>query len=37
MYTLYWARETGAMAPQILLEEAGASDGRVLPSIPNGI
>ena len=30
MYTLYWARETGAMAPQIILEEAGASYERVV-------
>ena len=30
MYQLYWAADTGAMAPQILLEEAGASYERVV-------
>ena len=30
MYKLYWAQETGAMAPQILLEEVGADYKRVV-------
>lgn len=30
MYQLYWAQETGAMAPQILLEEVGADYQRVI-------
>jgi hypothetical protein len=30
MYKLYWAPETGAMAPQILLEEVGADYERVI-------
>jgi len=36
MYKLYWAQETGAMAPQILLEEAGASYERVVLDYENG-
>ncbi|MDH5355069.1 MAG: glutathione S-transferase family protein [Gammaproteobacteria bacterium] len=30
MYQLYWAQETGALAPQILLEEVGADYQRVI-------
>jgi glutathione S-transferase/GST-like protein len=30
MYKLYWAQETGAMAPQIILEEVAASYERVV-------
>lgn len=30
MYQLYWALETGAMAPQILLEEVGADYHRII-------
>jgi glutathione S-transferase len=30
MYKLYWAQVTGAMAPQIILEEAGTSYERVV-------
>ena len=36
MYKLYWAPETGAMAPQIILEEAGASYERVVLDYENG-
>ena len=30
MYQLYWAPETGAMAPQIILEETGANYERIV-------
>lgn len=36
MYQLYWAQETGAMAPQILLEEAGADYQRVILDMDKG-
>ncbi len=36
MYTLYWAQETGALAPQILLEEVGADYQRVVLDLGKG-
>lgn len=36
MYKLYWAKETGAMAPQILLEEVGADYQRVIIDMEKG-
>jgi len=36
MHKLYWARETGAMAPQILLEEVGADYERVVLDMEKG-
>ena len=36
MYKLYWAQETGAMAPQILLEEVGADYERVVLDLGKG-
>jgi glutathione S-transferase len=36
MYKLYWAQETGAMAPQILLEEVGADYQRVVLDLKEG-
>lgn len=30
MYTLYWAKQTGALAPQIALEEIGVDYQRVV-------
>lgn len=36
MYQLYWAPNTGALAPQILLEEAGAEYERVLINTESG-
>jgi glutathione S-transferase len=36
MYKLYWAQETGAMAPQIILEEIGASYERIILDLGDG-
>jgi glutathione S-transferase len=36
MYRLYWAQETGALAPQIILEEAGVEYERVILDYENG-
>jgi glutathione S-transferase len=33
MYTLYWAQDTGALAPQILLEEIGVEYQRIILSL----
>lgn len=36
MYKLYWGQQTGAMAPQILLEEVGADYERVVLDMEKG-
>lgn len=36
MYTLYWAQNSGALAPQILLEEVGAEYQRVVVDLEKG-
>ena len=36
MYILYWAQETGAMAPQVLLEEVGVEYQRVIIDMEKG-
>ena len=36
MYILYWARDTGAMAPQVLLEEVGVEYQRVIIDVEKG-
>ncbi|MCH7881419.1 MAG: glutathione S-transferase N-terminal domain-containing protein [Proteobacteria bacterium] len=36
MYKLYWAAETGALAPQIILEEVGADYERVVIDMEKG-
>ncbi len=36
MYKLYWAQDTGAMAPQILLEEVGADYAKIVLDLDAG-
>lgn len=36
MYKLYWAQDTGAMAPQILLEEIGADYAKIVLDLDAG-
>lgn len=36
MYTLYWSQDSGALAPQMLLQEAGADYRRIVLDLKAG-